>query len=92
MLFKSLTLFTLVSQTVAQSGPTLAEALAATPDLSTLGSLVSLNSNLVATLSVAKNITILAPSNAAFAKLSNATLTILKADNSLLTSILQGGR
>lgn len=71
----------------AQNTPSLAAALNSSSDLSTLQGLVP--QNVLQALSSASNITILAPSNAAFGKVSQDTLSALTSDPSLLTALLQ---
>lgn len=89
MLVQQLSFLALAGRALAQTVPTLAEALSSSPELSTLGSVLQLNPSLVAALSNATDITILAPSNAAFAALGNATLAALAADVELVSAILQ---
>jgi uncharacterized surface protein with fasciclin (FAS1) repeats len=89
MLFnKPLALAALASTAFAQNTPTLEQALNSTSDLSQLKQLLSTNPQLGATLGAAKNITILAPSNQAFGRVNNATLSGLLADPSLLAGLL----
>lgn len=56
--------------TSAQQTPNLTAALASSPDLSSLAGYVSSIPSLITSLASAQNITILAPSNEAFAKLN----------------------
>lgn len=72
---------------VAQDTPSLAAALNSSSDLSTLQGLVP--QNVLETLSGASNITILAPSNAAFEKVSQEQLSALTSNPGLLTALLQ---
>jgi uncharacterized surface protein with fasciclin (FAS1) repeats len=88
MLFK-LSLIALAGQALAQSTPTLQQALNSTSSLSTLASVLGL-AQLTEALGNAKNVTILAPSNEAFARIDNATLSALTANpGGLLTALLQ---
>jgi uncharacterized surface protein with fasciclin (FAS1) repeats len=64
-----------------------ATAASANPVLSTLVTAVK-KAGLVDTLNAAKNITVFAPDNAAFAKIPSATLAKVLADKALLTKIL----
>ncbi|KAF2033724.1 Fasciclin-domain-containing protein [Setomelanomma holmii] len=89
MLFKSLSVLALAGHAFAQNTPTLAQALNSSSNLSQLQAVLHLNPGLVETLSGAKNITILAPSNTAFSRIDNATLTGLTQNTGLLTAILQ---
>ena len=67
---------------------TIAEAAAATPDLSTLYTLVSL-AGLGEALSGTAHLTVYAPTNAAFEKLPTALVALLTADpTGLLTMVL----
>jgi uncharacterized surface protein with fasciclin (FAS1) repeats len=87
MLFK-VSLVALASQALAQSTPTLQQALNSTSSLSTLASVLGLT-QLTEALGNAKNITILAPSNQAFGRIDNATLGALTSNPGLLTALLQ---
>ncbi|KAH7400866.1 FAS1 domain-containing protein [Phaeosphaeria sp. MPI-PUGE-AT-0046c] len=89
MFAKQLSVLALAGQALAQNTPTLLQALNSSSSLSSLSGVLALNPQLVETLGNAKNITILAPSNAAFAKIDNATLAGLTANTGLLTAILQ---
>lgn len=89
MLYRSLSLLALAGQALAQNTPTLAQALNSSSNLSQLSAVLALNPQLVESLGSAQNITILAPSNAAFGKVDNATLGALTANPALLTAILQ---
>jgi uncharacterized surface protein with fasciclin (FAS1) repeats len=88
MFFKQLSILALVGQAFAQL-PSLQQALNSSDNLSQLRTVLGLNPQLVETLSNARNITILAPSNAAFAKIDNATLSALAANTDMLTALLQ---
>jgi uncharacterized surface protein with fasciclin (FAS1) repeats len=88
MFFKQLSILALVGQAFAQL-PSLQQALNSSDNLSQLRTVLGLNPQLVETLSNARNITILAPSNAAFAKIENATLSALAANTDMLTALLQ---
>jgi uncharacterized surface protein with fasciclin (FAS1) repeats len=88
-MFKQLSVLALAAQAFAQNTPSLAQALNSTAELSTLGTVLGLVPELVTALGSAQNITILAPSNAAFAKVDNATLSGLTANTGLLTALLQ---
>lgn len=86
---KPLSVLALAGLAVAQNStaPDLVTALTgAASQLSTLAGLVP--ASVLSTLSSLQNITLLAPSNAAFAKVDNATLAALTADPSLLTALL----
>ncbi|KAF1920842.1 FAS1 domain-containing protein [Ampelomyces quisqualis] len=89
MLYKSISLLALAGQALAQNTPTLVQALNSSSDLSQLSAVLALNPQLVETLGSAQNITILAPSNAAFGKVDNATLGALTANPALLAATLQ---
>ena len=73
MQFKLLSFAALAAVVSAQQTPNLTAALTSTPDLSNLTSFVQLFPSLAAQLGQAKNITILAPSNAAFSKFMNSS-------------------
>jgi transforming growth factor-beta-induced protein len=67
---------------------TITQTVTNTADLSTLESLLQ-QANLTAVLNnTTKNYTLLAPDNAAFAKLNNTTLANLKSNNTTLTQVL----
>jgi len=86
---KPLSVLALAGLAVAQNStaPDLVTALTgAASELSTLAGLVP--ASILQTLSSLQNITLLAPSNAAFAKVDNATLTALSADPGLLAALL----
>lgn len=89
MFVKQLSLLALASQAFAQNTPSLAQALNSSTDLTTLSTVLGLVPELVTALGSAQNITILAPSNAAFAKVDNATLSALQSNTGLLTALLQ---
>jgi uncharacterized surface protein with fasciclin (FAS1) repeats len=88
-MFFKLSILALASQALAQSTPTLQQALNSTSSLSQLSAVLGLTPQLVQTLGSAQNITILAPSNQAFARIDNATLSALTANPALLTALLQ---
>lgn len=88
MFAKQLSVLALAGQALAQT-PSLLQALNSSSSLSQLSGILALSPDLVGTLGSAQNITILAPSNAAFAKVDNATLAGLTANPGLLTAILQ---
>jgi uncharacterized surface protein with fasciclin (FAS1) repeats len=88
MFFKQLSILALAGQAFAQL-PSLQQALNSSDNLSQLRTVLGLNPQLVEALSNAQNITILAPSNAAFAKIDNATLSALAANTDMLTALLQ---
>jgi uncharacterized surface protein with fasciclin (FAS1) repeats len=77
----------LAGLTVAQNTPSLADALNSSSDLSTLKGLVP--QEVLQTLNNASNITILAPSNSAFQKVSQEQLSALTSNSGLLTALLQ---
>ncbi|KAF2712057.1 FAS1 domain-containing protein [Pleomassaria siparia CBS 279.74] len=86
MQFKILSLLGLAAHAAAQtSNNTLNSTLSSRPELSNLTSLLNTNSALVAALENASNVTILAPSNEAFAALDMSSLT----DSSLVDALLQ---
>ncbi|KAI8937167.1 hypothetical protein NX059_006379 [Plenodomus lindquistii] len=92
MSLKHFSLLALASLAYAQTNetaPTLAEALNSTSDLSTLNGLVGGLPELLGQLGGLTNITLLAPSNAAFAEVDNATLSGLTANTGLVTALLQ---
>jgi uncharacterized surface protein with fasciclin (FAS1) repeats len=89
MFYKQLSIIALAGQALAQNTPSLLQALNSSSDLSQLSTVLALTPQLVDTLGNASNITILAPSNAAFAKIDNATLAGLAQNTGLLTAILQ---
>ncbi|KAJ8114192.1 hypothetical protein OPT61_g3872 [Boeremia exigua] len=73
------------------TAPTLAAALNSSSELTSLSGLLGLQGlgELVQGLSSAQNITILAPSNEAFANVGNETLQALTANPGLVTALLQ---
>lgn len=73
------------------TAPSLAEALNSTSSLSSLSGLLGLQGlgELVQGLASAQNITILAPSNEAFASVGNETLQSLTTNPGLITALLQ---
>ena len=71
MYYKLFVVAALAAMTSAQM-MNLTAALMGSPDLSNLTTLVSANQQLLGALSMAKNITILAPSNEAFAKVASS--------------------
>ncbi|KAF1932930.1 Fasciclin-domain-containing protein [Didymella exigua CBS 183.55] len=82
------------SAVLAQSNgtaPSLTEALSSSAQLSSLAGVLALPglAQLVQGLSSAQNVTILAPSNAAFASIGNATVQALANNTGLLTALLQ---
>jgi uncharacterized surface protein with fasciclin (FAS1) repeats len=77
----------LAGLTIAQNTPSLADALNSSSDLSTLKGLVP--QEVLQTLNNASNITILAPSNSAFQKVSQEQLSALTSNSGLLTALLQ---
>jgi uncharacterized surface protein with fasciclin (FAS1) repeats len=74
MQFKHLSFAALAAMASAQSTMNLTAALGSNPDLSSLTTVVAANPQLLAMLSNATNITILAPSNMAFSKISNGSM------------------
>jgi uncharacterized surface protein with fasciclin (FAS1) repeats len=89
MFYKQLSLLALAGQAFAQNTPTLAQALNSSSNLSQLSGVLGLVPNIAQSLGSAQNITILAPSNAAFAKIDNATLAALAANPDMLSALLQ---
>lgn len=73
------------------TAPSLVEALNSSSQLTSLSGLLQLPGlgQLVQSLSSAQNITILAPSNEAFASVGNETLGALTSNEGLLTALLQ---
>ncbi|KZM22933.1 uncharacterized protein EKO05_0004915 [Ascochyta rabiei] len=73
------------------TAPTLAEALNSSTQLASLSGVLALPglAQLVQSLSSAQNVTLLAPSNEAFANVGNATLGALTSNEGLLTALLQ---
>lgn len=88
MSFKSLSLLALASIASAQTAG-LAAALNSTASLSVLNGVLAGSPALLGQLGGLTNITILAPSNEAFAKVDNATLAGLTANPGLLAAVLQ---
>lgn len=87
-------LLAFASAVVAQSNgtvPSLTEALGSSTQLSSLAGVLALPglAELVQGLSTAQNVTILAPSNEAFASIGNATVQALANNTGLLTALLQ---
>ncbi len=74
MLSKALTVAALAAAATAQQGMNLSAALTSLPQLSNLTTYLQLYPALVSQLSTAQNVTLLAPSNAAFAKLANSSV------------------
>lgn len=71
------------------SGLSLTEVISSTPDLSTLGSLLQQFPAVVSTLANATNITVLAPSNAAFSTFLTPAVNIsIQADAGLVSAVL----
>lgn len=66
----------------------LTSALSSTPDLSNLTTYISLFPDIISSLSMAKNVTLLAPSNEAFAKAMNMSGGISANDTGLISSVL----
>ncbi|KAL5120698.1 hypothetical protein ACEQ8H_001447 [Pleosporales sp. CAS-2024a] len=89
MFVKQISMLALASQALAQNTPSLLQALNSSSDLTTLSTVIGLVPSLVNSLASTQNITILAPSNAAFAKADNATLNALTSNPGLLTALLQ---
>ena len=69
MYSKYLSILALAAGGLAQQTPTLLQALNSTSELSQLQGVLGLVPNIISSLSNATNITILAPSNAAFGKI-----------------------
>lgn len=71
------------------SGQSLTEVISQTPDLSTLGSLLTAYPAVASTLANATNITVLAPSNAAFSAFLTASVNAsIQADAGLVPAVL----
>jgi uncharacterized surface protein with fasciclin (FAS1) repeats len=83
-------IFAVAALAAGAEAQSLAALLASTPDLSNLTSYLKLFPSLVASLSSAKNITILAPSNEAFAKILNApaAAAITTNDTALIQAVV----
>lgn len=75
------------SQASPAASKNLVQVAAGNPQFSTLASLIK-KAGLVSALSGKSNLTVFAPTNAAFAKLPKATLKKVQSDKKLLTSIL----
>jgi uncharacterized surface protein with fasciclin (FAS1) repeats len=88
-MLKQLSILALASFAFAQNEtvPTLAAALNATEELSILQSVIP--ASVLEALAGLTGITIVAPSNSAFEKIDNETLSALTADEGLLTALLQ---
>lgn len=87
MQFTHMLLAALASSAFAQETPSLTDALASNPELSTLASTVQLFPDLVSQLSSASNVTILAPNNDAFTELFAAG-TVQPNDTGLIQAVL----
>lgn len=70
----------------SQADRSLAEALNAASQLSQFRQTLDLNPQLLQTLSSLSDITILAPSDTAFSKVDNATISSLASNQSLMTA------
>ncbi|KAJ4322800.1 hypothetical protein N0V94_002180 [Neodidymelliopsis sp. IMI 364377] len=93
-MLSKLSLLAFAGAVLAQSNgtaPSLAEALNSSTQLTSLSGVLALPglAQLVESLSSAQNVTILAPSNEAFASVGNETLQALTANDGLLTALLQ---
>lgn len=86
MLTKALTIAALAAAATAQQGRNLTAALASLPQLSNLTTYLQLYPAVVSQLSTAQNVTLLAPSNAAFAKLMNSSAAGALNDTQLIES------
>ena len=75
-------------QTSAAAAPNIVQVAASNPQFSTLVSLVE-KAGLVGALSGPNKLTVLAPTNAAFAKVPRATLAELASNKALLTKVLE---
>ncbi|KAL1606913.1 hypothetical protein SLS59_002611 [Nothophoma quercina] len=89
-----LSILAFASAVLAQTNgtvPSLTEALNSSSQLTSLSGVLALPglAQLVESLSNAQNVTLLAPSNEAFASLGNETLGALSANEGLLTALLQ---
>jgi uncharacterized surface protein with fasciclin (FAS1) repeats len=91
MQFKHLSLLGLASYAAAQNATTesLNTTLSSNPDLSNLTSILSANPALLQALGSAQNITILAPSNEAFAQLTNSSGAEALTNTDLVAALLQ---
>ena len=74
MLSKALTIAALAAAATAQQGMNFSAALSSLPQLSNLTVYLQLYPDIVKQLEQAQNVTLLAPSNAAFAKLANSSV------------------
>jgi len=93
-MLSQLSLLAFASAVLAQSNgsaPSLAQALNSSAQLTSLSGVLALPGlgSLVQSLSSAQNVTILAPSNEAFASVGNETLSALTSNEGLLTALLQ---
>lgn len=88
MQFKHLSLAALASTASAQSMMNLTAALGSNPDLSSLTTAVAANPQLLSMLSNATNITILAPSNMAFSKMSNGSMGVMTNNTNMVQALL----
>jgi uncharacterized surface protein with fasciclin (FAS1) repeats len=93
-MLSKLSILAFASAVLAQTNgtaPTLTEALNSSTELTSLSGVLALPglAQLVQSLSNAQNVTILAPSNEAFANVGNETLGALTANEGLLTALLQ---
>lgn len=93
-MLSKLSVLAFASAVLAQTNgtaPTLTEALNSSTELTSLSGVLALPglAQLVESLSNAQNVTILAPSNEAFANVGNETLGALTANEGLLTALLQ---
>lgn len=90
MQFKYLSILGLATYAVAQNATRdLNSTLSSNSDLSNLTSILSTNPALLQALSGAQNITILAPSNEAFAELTNSSGADALTDAALVSALLQ---
>lgn len=88
MQFKHLSLAALATTASAQSMMNLTAALGSNPDLSSLTTAVAANPQLLSMLSNATNITILAPSNMAFSKMSNSSMGAMINNTGMVQALL----
>ena len=93
-MLSKLSLLAFASAVLAQTNdtvPTLTEALGSSAELSSLAGVLAIPglAELVQGLSSAQNVTILAPSNAAFEAIGNETVQALANNTGLLTALLQ---
>jgi uncharacterized surface protein with fasciclin (FAS1) repeats len=89
MQIKTLLPLALATAASAQQMMNLTAALSSTPELSNLTQTLALFSELVAVLGQTPNITLLAPSNEAFAELASGPMAAALQDTSLITAVLQ---